>query len=154
MHFKDLERTWGWIGFLYNSVWGMGGQREGLFIHNSFTQREESAIYWTDAFKKCLKSPSQQKVWQGELYLCFFSTSGVATSTSKEPWRCCYHHSGQYDAPLTTYSLQLLNIFFKWGWVGKGKKEEQRVKLLVWNNMTKRRRILLAYACLWQHLFR
>lgn len=75
--------------------------------------------------KKCLKSPSQQKVWQGELYLCFFSTSGVATSTSKEPWRCCYHHSGQYDVPLTTYSLQLLNICFKWGWVGKGKKRNK-----------------------------
>lgn len=75
--------------------------------------------------KKCLKSPSQQKVWQGELYLCFFSTSGVATSTSKEPWRCCYHHSGQHDVPLTIYSLQLLNICFKWRWVGKGKKRNK-----------------------------
>lgn len=62
MHFKDVERTWGWIGFLYNSIWGMGGQSEGLFIHNSFTQREESAIYWTDAFEKMFEVTYQQKV--------------------------------------------------------------------------------------------
>lgn len=76
MNLKDLEWTQRRIGFHYNSAWGRGGQRESLFIHNSFTRREEGAIYWSDTVKSV--SCSSAGVWQGELYLCFFSTSGVS----------------------------------------------------------------------------
>lgn len=83
MNLKDLEWTQRRIGFHYNSAWGRGGQRESLFIHNSFTRREEVPSTGQTLLKVFLAR--QQESGKENCIFVSFQPAESAISTSKEP---------------------------------------------------------------------
>ena len=109
MDLKDSGSTWEPKGFRSNGAWGRGGQRERVFIHNSLTQKEEGAIYWSPCSNSlarivCFNQWSLQGSFPKNL-------EGVATITKDGS-----------DVPLTTYTLQFTGLSYiktcGWGFPG------------------------------------